>query len=58
MKVKHKGYVCKTHGNSKMSIYKDGKEVMHTYSRNENFCRTEDDLKTQIDTYLELMSIL
>lgn len=56
IKVTHEnGYSGVLYGESSMSIYHDGKEVLHTGSRNVN---TEQELYEQLDTMPELMTAL
>lgn len=58
IKVEHpNGYSGTLYGKRSMSIYKDGREVLHTGFRNENI-KTADDLYEVLETQPELMKIL
>lgn len=51
------GYSARLYGTSSMSIYKDGKEVMHTGFRNEEI-KTAEDVYELLEDYPEFMELL
>lgn len=56
--IKHpNGYSGKLYGESSMSIFKDGKEVMHTGFRSEEI-QTEEDLYKHLEDMPKFMNLL
>lgn len=49
--IEYKGYVVKAYGVRELSVFKDGKEIMHTLDRHDDE-PGEDDLKAYVD-YIE-----
>lgn len=56
--VEHEnGYSARLYGASSMSIYKDGKEIMHTGFRNEEI-KTAEDVYELLEDYPEFIELL
>lgn len=51
------GYSARLYGTSSMSIYKDGKEVMHTGFRNEEI-KSAEDVYDLLEDYPEVMELV